>query len=84
MSIIEKAARAAYTKWRENLGTGAFPRWEDIPPTTRELYMAAQRVAIEAMREPTAWMIDRMTPELSIAEHAWRAGIDATLTEKQP
>ena len=37
------------------------------------------RAALDALRDPTHWMIDCMTPNLGIAEHAWRAGIDAAL-----
>jgi len=92
-NMVERAARAAYGKWREALGTGAFPSWEVIPPTTREMYVSTQRAAIEAMRDVDSGSPEILAagkqslyscsedPELEDARGCWHKMIDAMLAE---
>lgn len=79
LPMVERVARAICeeqepTPWGELEESGG-----SIP--TRDDFRAAARAAIAAMREPSAWMIDSGTPHLAIAEHAWRAMVDAALGE---
>jgi hypothetical protein len=55
--MVERAAAAAYKRQSEMMGFGAFPPWEGLPPTTREIYVEAQKTAIATLREPTEEMI---------------------------
>jgi hypothetical protein len=48
MTTLEKAARASYESHRNRLGFGAFPPWDEMPSTSREVYIEAQRAAISA------------------------------------
>jgi hypothetical protein len=52
--MLERVARAI----RAVTMPDAYPAFEDMGPTLRELYMTKARAAIEAMREPTAEMLN--------------------------
>lgn len=94
MTMIEKVARAIYEEddpWHD-----AWP-WPDLneQQAGAEVYRRCARVAIEAMREPTVEMVAAFwrqkntgTQDIgSVGEErsdfdAWRAAIDAALSEE--
>lgn len=47
--MVERAAKAAYTKWIEGLES-IEPPWEQMPQDFRDRMVDAQRAAIKAMR----------------------------------
>lgn len=58
--MVERAAKASYEYVRI---TGAaaltkYPAWEELSEDQRNLYLNAQRAAIQAMREPTEGMLN--------------------------
>jgi hypothetical protein len=63
----------------ERVAEAISPSWRTMSTNDKRNARITARAAILAMREPTVEMIDRMTPELSIAENAWRVGIDMAL-----
>lgn len=78
--MVERAARACY----EDLGgadPGATP-WPELRERDKDGFRNQVRVTIEAMREPTAAMVNAADPHgiiMANFETAWQAMIDEAL-----
>jgi hypothetical protein len=56
--MVGRAARAAFEYFRSNFWVDYTPAWEEQTTADREPWIAAQRAAIAALREPTGEMKD--------------------------
>ena len=87
MSMIERAAKAAYERFIEPVRDLELS-WDDLPQSHRDRMIDSQRAAIEAMREPELMIVQAacdatfgpvpLSPE---AAHmiGWRAMISTAL-----
>ena len=76
--MIERVARAIYVATPRNKPYSLLTRFK------RNALEAEARAAIEAIREPTEAMLDAIyvSEQYYIGVPAWRAAIDAALSEK--
>ena len=83
MSMIEKIAEAIYERVRK--GARHMPPWAEQPETVKDWHRKIARVAVEAMREPTAEMVDAddvpMHGDFMDPIRTWEAMIDKALEE---
>ena len=81
--MVEKVARAIHNSDPD--GLGALP-WDELEDWQREFYISDARAAIEAMREPTEFMV-RSLPERAVwqdeAAMNYRLLIAAALNESE-
>ncbi len=94
-TMVEQSARAAYEYFRLNWWTDPTDPWEKLSDAGREHWIASQRAAIAAMREPTEAILvagvkatisrcfcgQSAHPDCDDMETGWRAMIDAALAE---
>lgn len=88
MNMVEKVARATYSKFMEGV-EGLEPSWDELPEYHQWRLKEATKAAIEAMREPTEEMMKAGVNQDSTIDseaHApcvrhWEAMIDAALKE---
>jgi ATP-dependent RNA circularization protein (DNA/RNA ligase family) len=75
IEMIERVARAIYAKWDERTSGDA----------VEEIATELARAAVEAMREPTKWMIDAGGGNNSVfdAKCVFEAMINAALKESE-
>ena len=83
MSMIEKIAEAIYERVRK--GARHMPPWAEQPETVKDWHRKIARAAVEAMREPTAEMVDAadvpMHGDFMDPIRTWEAMIDKALEE---
>ena len=91
-TMLEKAARASYDKWIEDV-CDLEPEWDTLPESHRARLIDATRAALQAIREPSYAIVDVGTgcigwrPEFPTAtahaqmRDAFNEMIDAILSE---
>ncbi len=88
MTMVDRVAAALCELARLPLG----PSWEDLRDGERAYLRKHARAAIEAMREPTDWMVECGAAWIKVLDqsgddfvtcNAWRSMIDATFSEEK-
>lgn len=84
-TTLEKAARATYAKWIEDV-RDLEPEWDALPESHRARLIDATRAALLAIREPSEAILRAADPGTSDEDvpidYAWPLAIDAILAEK--
>lgn len=88
--MVERVAMALAAEMEEGFPRFTQQRWDQLTVLARAAFRQRARVAIEAMREPTAEMVGRAAggPQWATSlsgkmhEASWKLMIDAALTSK--
>lgn len=87
--MVERVARALHTVDDARSRPDLAVEWEACLPVYQKMKLEEARAAIDAMREPTEAMMDASNREWDgrmsyRSSGAWRAMVDAALSEPQP
>jgi hypothetical protein len=86
MTMVERVARAIYTKNANRSNNPNVLSWDQIPPSHRQFWCECAAAGIEEMRIPTGGMEDWFRDNLEHTETGawiWKGAIDAALKEHE-